>query len=142
MMQTQGWIIDSMPKAKLAVPAQRHWALTTPPPFPAIAMRVMEILAHDDGAVQEVVKCIQSDPIFAAEILRVANSTLYGTAREIKSVQQATLTLGLDFIKALAVTVGMRAHVKSGMKTPVLRRCWRHCIASALLAQEIAAACE
>jgi putative nucleotidyltransferase with HDIG domain len=131
-----------MPKAKVAAPAtHRHWALTTPPPFPAIAMRVMEILARDNGAVQEVVECIQSDPIFAAEILRVANSALYGAANEIKSVQRATATLGLDFIKALAVTVSMRGHVKSGMKIPVLRTCWRHCMASAVLAQEVAAAC-
>ncbi len=101
----------------------------------------MEILARDDCAVQEVVECIQSDPIFAGEILRVANSALYGLPDEVKSVQHATLTLGLDFIKALAVTVGMRAHVKSGMKIPVLRRCWRHCMASAVLAQEVAAAC-
>ncbi len=104
-------------------------------------MRVMEILERDHCAVQEVVECIQSDPIFAAEILRVANSALYGFSDEIKSVQHATLTLGLDFIKALAVTVGMRAHVQSGMKIPVLRRCWRHCMASAVLAQEVAAAC-
>ena len=86
-----------MPKVKDAAPAtHRHWALTTPPPFPAIAMRVMEILARDDGAVQEVVECIQSDPIFTAEILRVANSALYSVSDEIKSVQDATVTLGMD----------------------------------------------
>jgi len=101
----------------------------------------MEILARDKGAMKEVVECIQSDPIFAAEILRVANSALYGASDPIESLQRATFTLGLDFIKALAVTVGMRAHVKSGMKIPVLRRCWRHCMASAVLAQEVGAAC-
>ena len=35
----------------------------------------------------------------------------------------------------------MRAQVKSGMKIPVLRRCWRHCLASAVLAQEVGGAC-
>jgi HD-like signal output (HDOD) protein len=77
-----------MLKAKHAAPEHPHWALTTPSPFPAIAMRVMEILARDDCAAQELVECIQSDPIFAAEILRVANSALYGFSDEIKSLAE------------------------------------------------------
>jgi putative nucleotidyltransferase with HDIG domain len=120
---------------------KRPWALSAPPPFPAIAIRVIQILARVDCEVKQAVGCIQSDPVFAAEVLRVANSALYGFSHEIKSVQHASVTLGPDFVKALAVTVGMRAYVKSAMKIPVLRRCWRHSMACALLAQDLASAC-
>jgi putative nucleotidyltransferase with HDIG domain len=120
---------------------RRPWALSAPPPFPATAMRAIETLSREDCGIKRAVACIQSDPVFATELLRVANSALFGFSREIKSVQQATVTLGLDFVQALAVTVGMRAYVKSAMKIPILRRCWRHSMACALLAQDLASAC-
>jgi putative nucleotidyltransferase with HDIG domain len=88
-----------------------------------------------------VVRWLQADPVFAGEMLRVANSALYATSGQIRSVHQATITLGLDFVKALAVTVGMRAYVKSAIKEPILRRCWTHSLACGMLSQELAAAC-
>jgi putative nucleotidyltransferase with HDIG domain len=74
-------------------------------------------------------------------MLRVANSALYGTSGQIRSVHHATITLGLDFVKALAVTVGLRAYVKSAMKAPVLRRCWSHSLACGMFSQALATAC-
>ena len=121
--------------------AHRPWALSTPPPFPAIAMKVLELLGKEDVDVRQVVRWLQADPIFSGEMLRVANSALYGTSRQIRSVHHATITLGLDFVKALAVTVGLRAYVKSAMKEPILRRCWAHSLACAILSQELATAC-
>jgi len=121
---------------------ERPWALSTPPPFPAIAMKVLELLGHEDDVdVREVVRWLQADPVFAGEMLRVANSALYGLRSEIRSVHQATINLGLDFVKAVAITVGLRAYVKSAVKMPVLRRCWTHSMACGILSQELATAC-
>jgi HD-like signal output (HDOD) protein len=120
---------------------ERPWALGTPPPFPAVAMKVMELLGQEDVDVRQVVRWLQADAVFSGEMLRVANSALYGTSGQIRSVHHATITLGLDFVKALAVTVGLRAYVKSAMKTPVLRRCWTHSLACGMLSQELATAC-
>jgi putative nucleotidyltransferase with HDIG domain len=121
---------------------ERPWALSTPPPFPAIAMKVLELLGHEDTVdVREVVRWLQADPVFSGEMLRVANSALYGLRTEIRSVHQATINLGLDFVKAVAITVGLRAYVKSAVKAPVLRRCWVHSMACGILSQELATAC-
>jgi putative nucleotidyltransferase with HDIG domain len=123
-------------------PTERPWALSTPPPFPAIAMKVLELLGHEDEVdVREVVRWLQADPVFAGEMLRVANSALYGLRSEIRSVHQATINLGLDFVKAVALTVGLRAYVKSAVKAPILRRCWTHSMACGILSQELAHAC-
>ncbi|MBZ5595124.1 MAG: HDOD domain-containing protein [Acidobacteriia bacterium] len=120
---------------------QRPWALSTPPPFPAIAMKVLELLGKEDVDFRQVVRWLQADPVFSGEMLRVANSALYGTFGQVRSVHHATITLGFDFVKALAVTVGLRAYVKSAVKEPVLRRCWTHSLACATLSQELAMAC-
>ncbi len=118
------------------------WALSAPPPFPPVAIRIMSILSDEDEiAINKVVHCIQSDPAFAAEVLRVANSALFGGWQKVASIQKAVVILGLDFVKALAITVGMRAYVKSALQVPVLRSCWNHSMATALLSQELAVAC-
>ena len=119
----------------------KPWALSTPPPFPAIAMKVLELLGKEDVDFRQVVRWLQADPVFSGEMLRVANSALYGTFGQVRSVHHATITLGFDFVKALAITVGMRAYVKSAVKEPVLRRCWTHSLACATLSQELATAC-
>jgi HD-like signal output (HDOD) protein len=117
------------------------WALSTPPPFPAVAMKVLELLGREEVDVREVVRWLQADAVFSGEMLRVANSALYGTSGQIRSVHHATITLGLDFVKALAVTVGLRGYVQSALKLPVLRRCWAHSLACGVLSQELATAC-
>lgn len=120
---------------------QRPWALSTPPPFPAAAMRVISILnGSDQLGIKTVVQCIESDPVFAAEVLRVANSAFFGGSQKTASIQKAVLILGFDFVKALAITVGMRVYVKSSMRIPVLRSCWSHSLATGVLSQELAIA--
>jgi HD-like signal output (HDOD) protein len=114
-METSERFTTSMTALVETKGADRPWALSTPPPFPAIAMKVLELLGKEDVDVRQVVRWLQADPIFSSEMLRVANSALYGTSRQIRSVHHATLTLGLDFVKALAVTVGLRAYVKSAI---------------------------
>jgi putative nucleotidyltransferase with HDIG domain len=139
--QTLEGIESGMSALLKTIGIERPWALSTPPPFPAVAMKVLELLGQEDVDVRQVVRWLQADAVFSGEMLRVANSVLYGTNGPIRSVHHATITLGLDFVKALAVTVGLRAYVKSAMKAPVLRRCWSHSLACGMLSQELATAC-
>ncbi len=53
-------------------------------------------------------------------------------------LRHAVAVLGLDRIKALAVTVAMRAFV--GAASPLVRQCWRHSAACAVVAENLAGA--
>ncbi len=121
--------------------SERPWALSTLPPLPAIALRILELVSKEGADLRDIVRSIQSDPAFAVELLRAANSARYGFAEPVLSLHQATLSLGLDFVKSLAITVALRAYMKNALKIPALRRCWRHSVACALLAEELASAC-
>ncbi|MCX6623622.1 MAG: HDOD domain-containing protein [Acidobacteria bacterium] len=129
----------SAPSATLKL--KRPWALATLPPLPAIALRVMELVSKENVDLREIAETIQSDPAFAAELLRVANSAMFSTVDPVLSVHHATVSLGLDYVKALSITVALRAYMKNALKTPALRRCWRHSVACALLTEELAVAC-
>jgi len=78
---------------------------------------------------------MELDPAFAGDILFLSNSALFGFPSRVLSLRQAIPLLGLDRIKALAVTAAMRSFL--GKPGPVLRQCWRHSAACAIIAEEI-----
>ncbi len=83
---------------------------------------------------------IGSDPAFSAEVLTIANSPLCGFRETVRSVLQATSLLGLERLRALAVTAGMRAYTRNWQTIPALRSCWRHSLACALIAEQVSIA--
>jgi len=80
---------------------------------------------------------ISADPAFAADILFLANSSLFGFPSRMHVLRQAIAVLGLDRIKALAVTVAMRSFV--GNRNPPVHQCWQHSVASAMVCEELSA---
>jgi putative nucleotidyltransferase with HDIG domain len=78
------------------------------------------------------------DPALSAELLRVANSALYGFVQRIDSVNHAVVILGSENVKRLALTVSLAKFVGGFLRQDCLRTCWDHVIASAVLAEQLA----
>ena len=74
----------------------------------------------------------------SAELLRVANSALYGFVQSIDSIKHAVVVLGSENVKRLALTVALGKFLKGLLRQENLRACWHHVVASALLAEELA----
>lgn len=117
---------------------KKPWALINLPPFPAIAMKIMQLLSKDNVGMKELGEVIRADPAFASEVLTLANSPLLGVRNEIRTILQATALLGLNRVKALALTVSMKSYLTQSFQIPALLACWRHSLACALLAEEVA----
>lgn len=129
-------VIDdgSDPQTRLvAIPSK----LCNLPPLHSIANQVLALSADDNVALPQLAAVIEGDPAFAAEILFLANSPLFGFRSEMHALRHAVTVLGFDRIKALAVTVAMRAYL--GHASPLVRQCWRHSAACAVIAEEISA---
>jgi putative nucleotidyltransferase with HDIG domain len=75
---------------------------------------------------------------FSAEILRRANSPLYGFSFQVSSLQHAVIILGYDQMRALAVAVSMGAYLGKALRLASLRCCWRHSLATALISERLA----
>jgi len=105
------------------------------PPFHSIANQVLALSADPDIDLQRLAKVMMGDPAFAAEVLFLANSSLFGFASKMQVLRHAVAVLGLERIKALAITVAMRAFLGNG--GPLIRQCWRHSAACAVIAEEI-----
>jgi len=115
-------------------------SLLSLPPFPPIPMRVLQLLSASDVSIKELSDEIRADPAFSTEMLTLANSALFGFRSEIKTLVQAVALLGTERVKALALTLGMKSYLMQSFKIPRLRACWRHSLACALLAEELAGA--
>ena len=103
------------------------------PAFSPVAVKLMLLVADEDVSFKEVAKLFSLDPVLAGQILKLANSGLYGRQVAIQSVLQAVAMLGLKSISRIAIT----AALTSGFPRPIspwVRDWWRHSIASALIA--------
>ena len=107
------------------------------PPFNAIASQVLGLTADPDVDLMRLSRTIETDPAFAADVLFLANSSLFGFPSRIHALRHATALLGLERVKALAVTVAMRGFL--GDRNPLIQHCWQHSAACALVCEEISA---
>jgi len=107
------------------------------PPFHAVANQLLALSAGQDPPdIRRVASIVSSDPALAAEVLFLANSSLFGFPARIRSLAHAVTILGAERIQDLALTVAMRTLALAA--GPYVRPCWRHSVACAVIAHEIA----
>jgi HD-like signal output (HDOD) protein len=116
------------------------WGHLRIPPFPLIAVRILQLTNKEDVPMRELSDLISSEPAFSSEVLTIANSALYGRRVPINSVLQAIAVLGTKSLKGLCLTVGVRAYLGDSLNHESLRAIWRHSLACALIANQLAAA--
>src|ERR1035438_4945135 len=117
---------------------QAPWALRLLPPFPAIAHRILALASQEDVSAQEVGGLIRMDPSFSAELLRFANSALFGVRREVTSLTQAVAILGMDRVRSMATFVALNNMVRTSVRALALRKVWVHSVITAIIAEEAA----
>ena len=119
---------------------QAPWALRLLPPFPAIAHRILALASQEDVSTRQVGELIKLDPSFSAELLRFANSALFGARRQVTSLSQAIILLGMDRVKSMATFVALHNMVRSSVRIQALRKVWIHSLVTAFIAEEAARA--
>ncbi len=107
------------------------------PPFPAVAIKALRVMARSDSRLRELHDLIRADQAFSAEILRLVNSPLFPFRTAITNTLQATMLLGFERVQSLAVTIGIRAFLRDSLEIPALHACWRHSVASAVIAEQL-----
>ena len=117
---------------------QAPWALRLLPPFPAIAHRILALASQEDVGAHELGSLIKLDPSFSAELLRFANSALFGAQREITSLTQAVARLGMERVRSMATFVALNNMVRTSVRAPALRKVWVHSVVTAIIAEEAA----
>lgn len=132
------WTNPRPEKVASETTASMPWAYLRLPPFPQVAVRVLQLVSNENVQLHELCDLVSSDPAFASEVLTVANSALYAPRYPASSILQAIAVLGADTLHGMCITVGVRAYLGKSMSQPVMRALWRHCVATGITAQKLA----
>jgi len=117
---------------KLAAPVP--WAHLRLPPFPQVAVRILQLVSNENVQLRQLCDLISTDPAFASEVLMVANSAFYCPRYPSTSISQAVAVIGATRLQGICVTVGVRSYLGKAMKLPAMRNLWRHNLACAIIA--------
>ena len=101
--------------------------------IPAVAKRLLELVANPAVTLTEISHFISSDPVLTARVLRMVNSPVYGFPGRISSVNQAVLLLGLNVVKGLLFGVTVFDLMQQAMIG-----LWEHSLGCAILSRLIA----
>ena len=114
------------------------WAHLRLPPFPQVAIKVLQLANNENVQLHQLCELISSDPAFASEVLTVANSVLYAPRYPASSILQAIAVLGANTLHGMCITVGVRAYLGKSMSQPSMKGLWRHNLACAIIADRLA----
>lgn len=108
------------------------------PPLPQVAVQVLRIAADPDGSTDELQRVISTDQALTAQILKIANSAMFGMMREVRTLTQAIMTLGFNTIKSVVIAASAKNLYKKGTAGLQDRLMWEHALFSALAARAYA----
>ena len=110
------------------------------PVLPEISQKILALLRDPEFGMGELVDLVKEDSVLAVAIMKQANSAAFGGLQEIKDLNSACARLGVRNVANTVQMVANRNLFITGH--PALKdnmaRLWRHSIASAHCAHEIA----
>ena len=113
------------------------------PAFHPTALRVQQEIGKEDPDIRLIEKLIVGDQALTGEVLSVSNSSFYKGLRQIVTVRDAIIRLGINEVSNIVVMVTHEHHFRS--KDPfihqIMRQLWRHSVGTALGAHWLAQNC-
>jgi HD-like signal output (HDOD) protein len=109
------------------------------PPMQAVAKDLIKALNDDDVDLRALGRIIAKDPSMALNVLKIANSALFGLPCKVTSIEQAVTMLGMNEITSLCVSCSALHSLlpPPGVTTMDLERFWRHSVATGVIAKII-----
>ncbi len=113
------------------------------PVLPEAVLKIRQVIRQADVGSTEIIQIVQADPVLSARLIKVANSPLYGTWREIKTVRDAVRRLGLETTKNLSfsLSVSQLFHARSSFIKQQIEQIYNECIQVSSLSYVIARSC-
>src|SRR5450432_269242 len=116
----------------------QHLMLCRAPAFRPVAIKLLQLFRNEDVSVLEVSQLLKSDPGFSTEMLTMANSAAHGSSHRIHTIERAVVMLGLERTRSLATKTALDSMIRGLGGSSTVRNCWRHSLATALIAQWLA----
>jgi len=103
------------------------------PTISLVLQKVLEIVNSDKASANDLAKLVSHDQSLMSIILKLVNSAFFGHMRKISSIHQATVILGFNTVKSIALGATLFQPDKSGKGGDSIDRkaLWLHSLATA-----------
>jgi len=109
------------------------------PLMPHVSAKVLELTNSPDFSYKELTQIIITDQIISSKLLKMANSALLGTGKEITSLSQAIVRLGSRWVNNLVLSTSLSATISSEeLYGPDGLKLWDHSVGCAFIAKHLA----
>lgn len=109
------------------------------PTPPIVFTQIQKVLNNPNTSAFDIADILQEDPAISAKVLKLTNSAYYGLAKEIESVRQAVVIVGLEAIKNLVLSASMfETFSNSDLDKEFQDIFWRHSLGTAFAARLLA----
>ncbi|MPY26748.1 HDOD domain-containing protein [Shewanella psychropiezotolerans] len=110
------------------------------PRLPKAVSELLDLVNNDAASVAEITEKISHDPLVSARILRLVNSAHYGRSREVGSIDEAVVRLGMQTLRTLVIASAVIGAVPTiaGIE---LGEFWGQTFEVSLYGQEMAKRC-
>ncbi|HTP24165.1 MAG TPA: HDOD domain-containing protein [Anaeromyxobacteraceae bacterium] len=81
-------------------------------PFPQVVQKLVAMIESPDFEVAKISRAVEEDPALASNVLRVANSMLFGGLMPSKTISQALVRVGIHNLYEMVVSVAVSGMFK------------------------------
>ena len=100
------------------------------PTPPIVFHQIQKVINDPKVSAAQIAKILQEDPAMSVKVLKLTNSAFYGLQREIESVKQAVVIVGLEAIKNLVLSASVLDMFKGkNIDQEFQDKFWRHSLA-------------
>jgi HD-like signal output (HDOD) protein len=117
---------------------QRLHEINELPVLPEIMFKVQALVSSDEGNAASLARIIEQDPSLTTKILKVANSSYFGSAaHRISSLPLAIARIGFNEVRNIVTAITLIKHFIKNSNVLDYKVFWRHCLTAAYCTQNI-----
>ncbi len=98
------------------------------PTLPDIAFKIQNLIDDPNVTAEQIVRVLASDPVISAQLIKAANSAVYGAKRPVENVRGAVSRLGYRQLRNLVMTLTMNKmfYAKNPTLNKYMKAAWQH----------------
>ena len=100
------------------------------PTPPIVFHQIQKVISDPKVSAGQIASILSEDPAMSVKVLKLTNSAFYGLSREVESVKQAVVIVGLEAIKNLVLAASVLDMFKGkDFDQEAQEKFWRHSLA-------------
>jgi putative nucleotidyltransferase with HDIG domain len=109
------------------------------PTPPIVFHQIQKVINDPQVSAGQIASILSEDPAMSVKVLKLTNSAFYGLSREIDSVKQAVVIVGMEAIRNLVLSASVMDMFKGKSANQEFQeRFWRHSLAVAVAGRMLA----